>query len=74
MAAAGITMDDKTESPFKFIGEAIQCIRVDAKEKNRSSGQIECPKCKGKLGYSIARSNGHVHGRCETSGCLAWMM
>lgn len=34
---------------------------------------IECPVCKGRLHLSQAASNGHVHGKCETPGCLSWM-
>jgi hypothetical protein len=34
---------------------------------------VECPACKGRLHLSIARSNGHVHGRCATKGCVSWM-
>lgn len=34
---------------------------------------IECPECKGRLHLSIAAYNGHVHGRCETAGCVSWM-
>lgn len=34
---------------------------------------IECPACKGKLHLSQASSNGHVHGQCETAGCVSWM-
>lgn len=66
--------DDDFGAHLKLMGAAIKAIRADASDKNRSAGQVECPKCKGLLGYSIARSNGHIHGRCETSGCLAWMM
>lgn len=65
--------DDFSES-MRHMGVAIRSIRADAKEKNRSAGQVKCPKCSGNLSYSIARSNGHIHGRCDTSGCLAWMM
>lgn len=36
-------------------------------------GTVECPVCAGKLRISHAAYNGHVHGRCETDGCLAWM-
>lgn len=36
-------------------------------------GSIECPRCKGTLGYSVSSYNGHIWGRCSTSGCLAWM-
>jgi len=33
---------------------------------------IECPACKGRLHLSIAACNGHVHGKCETEGCVSW--
>lgn len=45
-----------------------------AKHKGRSHAEIvECPACKGKLHLSIAAYNGHVHGHCETDGCVSWM-
>jgi hypothetical protein len=34
---------------------------------------IECPVCKGRLHLSQASYNGHVHGKCETADCVAWM-
>lgn len=34
---------------------------------------IECPMCKGRLHLSQAACNGHVHGQCETAGCVSWM-
>lgn len=34
---------------------------------------IECPACQGRLHLSISSYNGHVHGKCETDGCVAWM-
>jgi hypothetical protein len=34
---------------------------------------IECPMCKGRLHLSQAACNGHVHGQCETVGCVSWM-
>ena len=34
---------------------------------------IECPKCKGRLHLSQSSYNGHVHGKCETEGCVSWM-
>lgn len=32
---------------------------------------VECPACKGRLHLSIFY-NGHVHGHCETEGCVCW--
>lgn len=34
---------------------------------------IVCPACNGRLHLSQSSYNGHVHGRCETDGCVAWM-
>lgn len=34
---------------------------------------IECPACKGRLHLSQSGYNGHVHGHCETEGCVSWM-
>ncbi|HEY1244338.1 MAG TPA: hypothetical protein VGF29_05850 [Hyphomicrobiaceae bacterium] len=34
---------------------------------------VECPACGGRLHLSISGYNGHVHGRCETPGCVSWM-
>lgn len=33
---------------------------------------VECPACRGQLHLSIRAHNGHVQGRCETSGCVNW--
>jgi hypothetical protein len=33
---------------------------------------VECPACRGQLRLSIRANNGHVQGRCETSGCVRW--
>lgn len=37
------------------------------------SGTIECPTCKGRLAWIRDSHNGHVHGQCDTDGCLRWM-
>lgn len=42
--------------------------------KGKSAAEIvECPACKGRLRLSISAYNGHVHGHCETEGCVSWM-
>lgn len=35
------------------------------------SGLIECPVCDGKVSWSRARSNGHLHASCSTPNCFA---
>jgi hypothetical protein len=45
-----------------------------AAHKGKSASEVvECPACKGRLHLSIAAYNGHVHGRCESEGCVSWM-
>ena len=44
-------------------------IRTDGGD----SGTIKCPACKGSLTWARDSSNGHLHGQCETDGCLRWM-
>lgn len=34
---------------------------------------IECPACGGRLHLAQSAYNGHVHGHCETKGCVSWM-
>lgn len=34
---------------------------------------IKCPACEGRLHLSQSGYNGHVHGKCETKGCVSWM-
>ena len=42
--------------------------------KGKSASEVvECPACNGKLHLSISSYNGHVHGKCETAGCVSWM-
>lgn len=44
------------------------------KHKGRSHSEtVECPACKGRLHLSISAYNGHVHGHCQTEGCVSWM-
>jgi len=47
--------------------------RVKGKPATNRSEVVECPACKGRLHLSQAAYNGHVHGKCETDGCVSWM-
>lgn len=47
--------------------------RVKPKPAEDRQGIVDCPACMGKLHLSQSSYNGHVHGRCETPGCLEWM-
>lgn len=47
--------------------------RVKPKPAQDRYEVIECPICRGKLHLSQSSYNGHVHGKCETEGCVSWM-
>ena len=59
--------------------KGITVAHKDAKEKGivkgvGGSSSCPCPVCnKGTIKYSVASSNGHMHGRCTTEGCICWM-
>lgn len=40
-----------------------------------SAGMLDCPVCEQShtLWFSRSGYNGHIHARCSTSGCVAWM-
>lgn len=64
---------EASQREFGFTMEAMKRV-IDATNNARGdSGSVECPKCGKPLRYSVAGSNGHIHGRCTTEGCLAWM-
>lgn len=44
------------------------------RQSPNAAGTIPCPNCEGgTLHYSRAALNGHIHARCTTEGCAAWM-
>lgn len=67
------------EASTKRLMLGIQAAGEDAKKHglkkgNGGAGSVPCPACKtGTLHYSVAGYNGHMHGRCTTADCLAWM-
>lgn len=63
-------LEMKTRS--EKVVEAIRRIRATGKNQ----GAVLCPQCDvvDALNFSVAKLNGHIWGKCKTSGCLAWMM
>lgn len=47
--------------------------RVNGRPTQDRREVVECPICKSRLHLSQSAYNGHVHGRCETFGCVNWM-
>lgn len=67
--------EEWSKQRLSVLGVVMQGIRPwrDAHKGQSAAEVIECPACKGLLHLSIAAYNGHVHGRCETDGCVSWM-
>lgn len=64
---------DMQESDAKF-RKVMAVVSVWRKTPPRGKAEvIECPACAGRLHLSQAAINGHVHGHCETAGCVSWM-
>ena len=63
---------EESDKRFKLIMETIALIKEKHGDDKGLSDQIECPKCKGRLGYSISGYNGHIHACCENK-CVAFM-
>lgn len=53
--------------------KAIRAIADHIKATGKYADIIDCPNCGNRLGYGKARSNGHVHARCDTPGCVSFM-
>ncbi len=68
-----------SETSFERSNSAMHACYEDAQHRGFRKGHggaatIVCPVCgHGALHYSVASYNGHMHGRCETEGCVAWM-
>jgi len=69
---------DRRESDA-FMNRTIVALKVASKWRVKPNPAedrrdvVECPICKGKLHLSQSAYNGHVHGKCETDGCVSWM-
>ncbi len=67
--------EEVTQKDIEELVSAIEAIRKHANNKRGVTSCMDCPKCKtGLLNYSISSLNGHVHARCRTVNCLAFMM
>ena len=41
--------------------------------KKNIAGKINCEECEdGIISYTISSCNGHLSGKCSTTGCLCW--
>ena len=64
---------DFQESDRKF-ALVMPVVAVWRKKAPRGKAEvIDCPACNGRLHLNQSSYNGHVHGQCETEGCVSWM-
>ena len=56
------------------VARARRAIAGSVMHRRGSGGTIDCPICGtlGALAFSVAY-NGHIHAKCRTAGCVAWM-
>lgn len=62
--------------PFPDVDKTLEAVRLcsDAAGKRKGVfGVVECPRCKGKLHWRTARSNGHIHACCDTLNCTEFI-
>lgn len=63
----------KVKESIRKIGIARKSITEHMQGKS-GGGDIQCPVCgTGKLLFIVSEVNGHIHAKCTTSGCVAWM-
>jgi len=72
--------DDDIKRRFENITKArgaivIHCGGPWKKGDHGKEGQIDCPVCRNDETLRFTRSgyNGHIHARCSTDDCVAWM-
>lgn len=87
LTCAAAKFPTRAEAETEHVADEAQMARFslahrkahdDAKAKGYAKNhggvsQCVCPVCNGTLRYSVASYNGHMHGKCETEGCVSWM-
>ncbi len=63
------TIDDDIANIFKVRNSIVENIKATG----NIVGAVDCPLCEGKVSYSQATSNGHIHAQCSTKDCVNWV-
>lgn len=68
-------LQEREEWIQEYIGYVVPLIGQIKKQHGRknASGELECPRCRNQLRYTVAAYNGHTSGKCPTVDCLSWM-
>ena len=65
---------EQSMARMELVGAVLKPWRTWTRQNRVAKAEvIEFPACKGRLHLSQAAYNGHVHGHCETAGCVSWM-
>ena len=65
---------EEADKQFKGLMVARQAIVDHTNGERGVAGKIPCPVCTvGELRFTIAKCNGHIHAKCLTAGCVAWV-
>lgn len=67
---------------FQDIATIVRLVRArtgipagrEHRPKNPVDGDMPCPFCTGTLRFGISSYNNHMHARCTSDGCVAFMM
>lgn len=66
--------DAETKAFLERMKVVLAVVKVWREKAPRGKQEvIECPSCAGRLHLSQSSYNGHVHGHCQTEGCVRWM-
>lgn len=84
---SGIVRDQAAVAALQGLADGLKAVFLDPPSKADpmhsafaaiavqpgDSGTVECPTCKGRLSWRRDSFNSHLHGQCETDGCIRWM-
>lgn len=48
-------------------------IVAEIRKSKSNFGEVICPKCNATFNFSVAKSNGHIWGKCSTKGCISFI-
>lgn len=66
--------NDWLKAAASRIVTAAAAISIEVDGKRGVAGTMACPNCEnGRLRYSVASNNGHIHAVCSTEGCTRFM-
>lgn len=65
---------DKAYRNAEAVGKAKEdALAKGFKKGSAGRGEVPCIICNGKIRYTVAGLNGHMHAHCTTKGCVSWM-